>query len=189
MVSLIDTFTVVTKQHAEVSAKTRTSTKITITTLQVSLIIGKVICTGLSKRNCVKLRESFCPAAASHSRPRQAGAQQNSSFFCTSLQVCSQFSQLLGPPDIHLRQMARARKRSQSKKRQVFLSPAIPCCARTISDPAGVLTSQPPPIFIRMPLKKLLFDMSIMLQPPHRIASVYYLQLLRRVTTTYPALY
>ena len=30
--------------------------------------------TGLSKRNGAKLRESFCPAAASHSRPRQAGA-------------------------------------------------------------------------------------------------------------------
>ena len=32
------------------------------------------ICTGLSKRNGAKLRESFCLAAASHSRPRQAGA-------------------------------------------------------------------------------------------------------------------
>ena len=31
-------------------------------------------CTGLSKRNGAKLRESFCPAAASHSRPGQAGA-------------------------------------------------------------------------------------------------------------------
>ena len=31
-------------------------------------------CTVLSKINGVKLRESFCPAAASHSRPRQAGA-------------------------------------------------------------------------------------------------------------------
>ena len=31
-----------------------------------------VVCTGLSKRNGAKLRESFCPAAASHSRPRQA---------------------------------------------------------------------------------------------------------------------
>ena len=30
--------------------------------------------TGLSKRNGPKLREIFCPAAASHSRPRQAGA-------------------------------------------------------------------------------------------------------------------
>ena len=30
--------------------------------------------TGLSKRNGAKLRESFCPAAASHSRLRQAGA-------------------------------------------------------------------------------------------------------------------
>ena len=30
--------------------------------------------TGLSKRNGAKLRESFCPAAASHSRPRQASA-------------------------------------------------------------------------------------------------------------------
>ena len=30
--------------------------------------------TGLSKRKGAKLRESFCPAAASHSRPRQAGA-------------------------------------------------------------------------------------------------------------------
>ena len=37
--------------------------------------------TGLSKRNGAKLRESFCPAAASHSRPRQAGPQQNSPFF------------------------------------------------------------------------------------------------------------
>ena len=32
------------------------------------------ICIGLSKRNGAKLRESFCPAAASHSRPRQSGA-------------------------------------------------------------------------------------------------------------------
>ena len=30
--------------------------------------------TGLRKRNGAKLRESFCPAAASHSRPRQAVA-------------------------------------------------------------------------------------------------------------------
>ena len=30
--------------------------------------------TGLSKRNGAQLRESFCPAAASHSRPCQAGA-------------------------------------------------------------------------------------------------------------------
>ena len=30
--------------------------------------------TGLSKRNGAKLRESFCPAAASHSQPRQAGS-------------------------------------------------------------------------------------------------------------------
>ena len=30
--------------------------------------------TGLSKSNGAKLRESFCPAAASHSRPCQAGA-------------------------------------------------------------------------------------------------------------------
>ena len=30
--------------------------------------------TGLRKRNGAKLRESFCPAAASHSRPRQASA-------------------------------------------------------------------------------------------------------------------
>ena len=37
--------------------------------------------TGLSKRKGTKLRESFCPAAASHSRPRQAGAYQNSPFF------------------------------------------------------------------------------------------------------------
>ena len=37
--------------------------------------------TGLSKRNGAKLRESFCPAAASHSRPCQAGTQQNSLFF------------------------------------------------------------------------------------------------------------
>ena len=37
--------------------------------------------TGLSKRNGANLRESFCPAAASHSRPRQAGAYQNSPFF------------------------------------------------------------------------------------------------------------
>ena len=40
-----------------------------------------ILCTGLSKINGAKLRESFCPAAASHSRPRQAGAEQNSSFF------------------------------------------------------------------------------------------------------------
>ena len=33
-----------------------------------------VTCTGLSKRNGAKLRESFCPTAASHSWPRQAGA-------------------------------------------------------------------------------------------------------------------
>ena len=31
-------------------------------------------CTGLSKRNGAKLRENFCPAAGSHSRPRQADA-------------------------------------------------------------------------------------------------------------------
>ena len=31
-------------------------------------------CSGWSKRHGAKLRESFCPAAASHSRPRQAGA-------------------------------------------------------------------------------------------------------------------
>ena len=37
--------------------------------------------TGLSKRNGAKLRERLCPAAASHSRPRQAGAQHNSPFF------------------------------------------------------------------------------------------------------------
>jgi len=37
--------------------------------------------TGLSKRNGAKLRESFCLAAASHSRTRQAGAYQNSPFF------------------------------------------------------------------------------------------------------------
>ena len=37
--------------------------------------------TGLSKRNGAKLRESFCPAAASHSRPCQAGALQKSPFF------------------------------------------------------------------------------------------------------------
>ena len=30
--------------------------------------------TGLGKSNGAKLRESFCPAAASHSRPRLAGA-------------------------------------------------------------------------------------------------------------------
>ena len=30
--------------------------------------------TGLSKRNGANMRESFCPAAASHSRPRQACA-------------------------------------------------------------------------------------------------------------------
>ena len=40
-----------------------------------------VVFTGLSKRNGAKLRESFCPPAASHSRPRQAGAYQNSPFF------------------------------------------------------------------------------------------------------------
>ena len=34
------------------------------------------LCTGLSKRNGAKLRESFCPAAANHSRPRQAGASR-----------------------------------------------------------------------------------------------------------------
>ena len=38
-------------------------------------------CTGLSKRKCAKLRESFCPATASHSRPHQAGAKQISPFF------------------------------------------------------------------------------------------------------------
>ena len=43
--------------------------------------------TGLSKINGAKLRESFCPAADSHSRPRQAGAWQNSPFFCTTLYV------------------------------------------------------------------------------------------------------
>ena len=35
---------------------------------------GRNPTTGLSKRNGAKLRESFCLAAASHSRPRQAGA-------------------------------------------------------------------------------------------------------------------
>ena len=33
-----------------------------------------LVYTGLSKINGAKLRESFCPAPASHSRPRQAGA-------------------------------------------------------------------------------------------------------------------
>ena len=36
--------------------------------------------TGLSKRNGAKLRDSFCPPAASHSRPRRAGAWQNNPF-------------------------------------------------------------------------------------------------------------
>ena len=35
---------------------------------------GAETITGLSKRNGAKLRESFCPAAASHSQPRQASA-------------------------------------------------------------------------------------------------------------------
>ena len=46
-------------------------------TNDISLTMRKFIIsdtTGLSKRNGAKLRESFCPAAASHSRPRQAVA-------------------------------------------------------------------------------------------------------------------
>ena len=42
----------------------------------LGLLSNQVWCTGLSKRNGAKLRESFCPATASHScsRPRQADA-------------------------------------------------------------------------------------------------------------------
>ena len=36
--------------------------------------LDSIAFTGLSKRNGAKLRESFCPAAASHSRPCQASA-------------------------------------------------------------------------------------------------------------------
>ena len=40
----------------------------------ISRAISAKTHTGLSKRNGAKLRESFCLAAASHSRPRLAGA-------------------------------------------------------------------------------------------------------------------
>ena len=51
-------------------AKIRSHTRLYFTVA----LIKNTECTGLSKRNGAKLRASFCPAAASRSRPRQAGA-------------------------------------------------------------------------------------------------------------------